>query len=466
MRHGSEGWHSRGLRGMWRFFRRFPRVLGLWHSYEKAGLRVSGEPIPWNADTVLVEALVEWSGNPLVSRIDFELRTSDEIPLTPASLEERGGGFYHVLFRLAASRGARAGMLYWRSRPLARVELPYLSRERFLESFQIEVPTFFARFQENCVACRSVVEGQSCDLLASSLLRSPTSLLPLLDFGLCLEVAGPASNRSVSVPLRLAGAELLGREAVLMSALPVRLGAAGSWSISWTVAGQTLVRRNIRVIAREAFLESIYVPNGWFWPALASPAITTGDPASPSDLRGRQRFYVHIASRELGVAARCPIEVRLRYEFHEQTLGLERQEVLVTDVPTPCVAVPSNIAELRDLRAIELFTQGRFLGSIPWEHAQSATFTAKGGFLTLGSRSWTPFDEIKLEERLGRLMSSPYDSKAEAEAPEAEEVEFATLVAEMSEEAEFALPLPSVDSNPSPNDHASSAREQDLSHLP
>jgi hypothetical protein len=417
---------------MWRFFRRFPQVLRQWHSYEKAGLRVSDEAIPWNADTVLVEALVGWSGNPL-SRIDFELRIPDEVPLTATSLEERGGGLYHVLFRPATSRGTRAGMLYWRCRPLAKVELPYLSRERFLDGLQIDVPTFFARFQESCVACRSVVEGQSCDLLASSLLRSPTSLLPLVDFGLCLEFAGPVSNRSPRVPLRLAGAELLGRQAVLMSPLPVRLGAAGCWSVSWTLGGRTLARRDLRVIAREAFLESIYVPSGWSWPAVASPAITTSDEAALSDLRTRQRFYVHVASRELGVAARCPIEVRLRYEFQEQELGLEQQDVLVTDVPSPCVAVSGNIAELRDLRAIELFSQGRFLGSVPWEPAQSATFNAEGGFLTLGSRSWTPFDEIKLEERLGRLMSIPYDVQAEANQAE-EEIDFATLVAEMPEE--------------------------------
>jgi hypothetical protein len=210
-----------------------------------------------------------------------------------------------------------------------------------------------------------------------------------------------------------------------MSPLPVRLGAAGFWSISWTLAGRTLAQRDLRVMASEAFLESMYVPSGWFWPAVASPAITTSDPAAPSDSRGRQRFYVHIASHEVGVAARCPIEVRLRYEFHEQALSLERQDVLVTDVPSPCVAVPSNIAELRDLRAIELFSQGRFLGSVPWEPAQSATFTAEGGFLTLGSRSWTPFDEIKLEERLGRLMSVPYDLAAETDHTEAEEIEFA-----------------------------------------
>src|SRR5437868_14308893 len=106
---GVTGKPFRRLRRLVGLFRRSPRVAQMGHSYEKAGLKVSGEPIPWNADSVVVEAVLECWGRSLENKSDLELHLPCEIPLTPAALEYRGDDCCQVLFRLPPSQVVRTG---------------------------------------------------------------------------------------------------------------------------------------------------------------------------------------------------------------------------------------------------------------------------------------------------------------------------------------------------------------------
>ena len=126
-------WLSRRPQKLFRLLQRGPRLSAIWHSYEKAGLRVSDEPIAWNADAVIVEALLEWSGKPLNTRNDFELHISGEAPVRPTFVEACDPELYHIVFRLMPYQRSRIAVIHWRSRPIGVVELPYLSRETFLQ---------------------------------------------------------------------------------------------------------------------------------------------------------------------------------------------------------------------------------------------------------------------------------------------------------------------------------------------
>jgi hypothetical protein len=249
------------------------------------------------------------------------------------------------------------------------------------------------------------VEGQGNDVMACAFLRSATSLLPLVGSGINLEIVDPASTQFQILSLRLVGAELLGRGAVLIARLPLRAGATGSWSVSWTVAGCALTRRELKIVSAEEFLDSLYVAGGWHWPAAFNPGAGSADLPLEPGLSGTTCLYLHLASRESGLAALCPVETRFQYKSRARIVETEERTVLVTDVPVPCVPVPIDHDDLRDLSVLELFSEGRFVGSVTWDPTPSASFTSEGGFVALGARSWTSFDELKLEERLGRLLA-------------------------------------------------------------
>src|SRR5437016_13849529 len=72
----------------------------LHYSYEKAGLVVNDQPIPWSAEAVLVEATLRL---PMAARrkTDFQLRLPFHEPYTAEQLRRvEGEERYSVLFRI------------------------------------------------------------------------------------------------------------------------------------------------------------------------------------------------------------------------------------------------------------------------------------------------------------------------------------------------------------------------------
>ena len=74
--------------------------------YEKAGLTLPGPPLPWNADAVVVEVLVQLPPAARV-RADFTLRLPGLAPVPAEAVRKDGdGGTRHrVLFRLPVPAG-------------------------------------------------------------------------------------------------------------------------------------------------------------------------------------------------------------------------------------------------------------------------------------------------------------------------------------------------------------------------
>src|SRR5262249_7534003 len=90
---------------------------------------------------------------------------------------------YRLFFRLAPPARSTAVDLLWRNRVLGQLTLPVLSCEEFLRHLRLQMPTMYVRIGDQSVACQTFVAMQCRGLLASALLTSPTSLVPLLDLG-------------------------------------------------------------------------------------------------------------------------------------------------------------------------------------------------------------------------------------------------------------------------------------------
>src|SRR5579871_3605307 len=128
-------------------------------SYEKAGLVVHDQPIPWNAEAVLVEALVRLPAGR--SLADFQLRLDDQPPIpAEANRPDEKDQSYHLFFRLLPPAQTRTAELLWRTTPLGQVSLPVLSREAFLAGLRVQMPALFVRIGEQFVACQTFVATQ------------------------------------------------------------------------------------------------------------------------------------------------------------------------------------------------------------------------------------------------------------------------------------------------------------------
>jgi hypothetical protein len=180
-------WRDWAMHDLWPLPRIGPQPQALHYSFEKAGLTLHDQPIPWNAEVVLVEASLRLPPSAR-HKADFTLRLPNRDPIlaermrTPTG-EERT----RLFFRFRPPTQTCQAEVLWRDRPLGRLTLPILTREEFLQGLQLQLPTLFVRLGDQNVACQTFVSTQSRGLLASAVLASPTSLVPLLDLGFTVE---------------------------------------------------------------------------------------------------------------------------------------------------------------------------------------------------------------------------------------------------------------------------------------
>ena len=114
-------WRDWAMNDLWPLYRISPQPQALHYSYEKAGLTLHDQPIPWNAEAVLVEALLRLPPNASRRKGDFLLRLPGQPPVAADQVRrQEGDDRFAVHFRLpppAADRRRRDPLPQPRPRP-------------------------------------------------------------------------------------------------------------------------------------------------------------------------------------------------------------------------------------------------------------------------------------------------------------------------------------------------------------
>jgi hypothetical protein len=389
-------WYTRTARTLWWLFGQSPRLRALHFGYEKAGLAVSGEPIPWNADAVVIDALLDLASEAAgACRSDFRASTPGELGTMAVAVQPPADdGPCRVVFRLTPHLSGVVE-LYRRSRQVARLALPYLRAEDFLQNLRLDSPLVFARIGRHSVAARCLVEGQFSSLLACAVLRSPTSLLPIVGLGLTVEISSNRTGQTQAVPVCLAGAQVVGRQALLSAFLPRWPEMLGTWSVHWLLGGRLLGCHELRVISAQTLKQSLYVPKDQYLYQMKDTG--TGDAG------GRTNLLFRLASSEPGLAAVTPLEVQVHCQDGSRVVEATEEEVLVTDIPSLCQPVAVSVVDLQNIEAFEVSSGGRFMGSVRRSPTPLAILTSEGGFQAPADYDWSAVTEAELNEHLSRL---------------------------------------------------------------
>jgi hypothetical protein len=258
-------WRDWVMPDHWPLQRAGPQPQALHHSYEKAGLIVHDQPVPWNAEAVVVEGCVSVRAAPMRRKGDFQLQVGDGEPLAPESLRrEAGGDRQRLFFRFPPPAESTTIELLYRTHVLGRQALPVVTRQEFLKNLKIQMPTLFARLGEQSIACQTFVATQCRGLLLSAVLVSPTSLVPLLDLGLQVEICSDRGGPRAILPARLSSSQLAGRQA-LITIVPRRFPRhIGNWLATWLLGDQVLATQPIRAISKKTFRRSLRVSDTRF----------------------------------------------------------------------------------------------------------------------------------------------------------------------------------------------------------
>jgi hypothetical protein len=392
------------MRDLWNLFRgSLPRVEGMTYAFEKAGLTLDNQPIPWGADSVLISAVVELPHQAPRGKGDFELRVgSDKCQPESQRLEEPGERA-RLQFRVTVPDQPAAAELMWRGRSIGQLALPILSPEEFTKKLTLQMPTASVRIGDLAVACQTYVTTQCQGLIVSGLLQSPTSLAPVLDLGMRLETRREEGGPVGSVPIQLSSSQLRGRQA-LVSVVPSKPKRMGTWHLTWFLGDRPLATHTLRAISQKQFLRSLRIASTRF--VLQT---TRGDLKIERflpDFKGIARVgpCFMVCSSEPGMAGWCTLQVCARVEGAIQPPLLQEQEVLITDGPLPFVPGTLEVDDLDEVKHFELRCGRHILGTLPLSPVPTAAFTQEGGFVAPDTFEWSPTAEEQLQERLGKLM--------------------------------------------------------------
>jgi hypothetical protein len=314
---------------------------------------------------------------------------------------------YRLLFRFPPPGGSRLVELLYRDRLLGQIRLPFLSREDFLQGLRLQMPTVYVRMNGESVACRTFVTVQSRGLLASVLVTSPTSLAPLADLDLVVELRSAPGTVVGRAAARLSSSQLAARQALLTVVTGKLPRRTGLWSTVWMLGDRELASQTVRGISLKQFHRSLRVSDTRFVLQNAGgvPRVSRQPPAADTMDRIGPCFL--LSSGELGMAGTCSLQVVAQVSGAAQGPLLFEQEVLITDGPTMVAPGTLDRADLKQMSAFELQLQGKTLGILSLQPAPSAVFNAEGGFTMAQDYNWSPAAEEEMNERLNRLLDGP-----------------------------------------------------------
>jgi hypothetical protein len=399
-------WRDWAMNELWPMYRLRPQPQALHYGYEKAGLTIVDQPIPWNAEAVTVEALLRLPNSVARRKADYQLRLPCQEPVAADNLRRQDSDSrYRVSFRLTAPPATTmTAELLYRGHVLGQLTLPRLDKEEFLQNLRLQMPTIYARLGEETIACQTFVSSQVKGLIAGALLTSLTSLVPLLDLDLQVEFRSSRSGAIQRVPVRLCSSQLQGNSA-LVSVLPRRFPKRiGEWTISWYAGDQLLVSQKARAISQKHFHRSLRIADTRFVVQSAKGVVKLTRQFVVADPTDRIGPCFLICSREPGMAGLCSIEVHAQVPGSVSAPTLLEQQVLVTDGPTMVAPGTIDSADLAQVNAFELGAKGQPIGILPLCPTPTATFTNEGGFKPPQNFIWSSAADDELNERLNRLI--------------------------------------------------------------
>lgn len=381
-----------------------PTAQGLLIAYEKAGLIVRQEPIPWNADRVRVEALLRIPVPVVRRKADFTLRCGDQA-VGPETIRAEDAGLYRMLFTLDPPRAPSVLELTWRGQPLGQAALPLLREEVFFDHLHLNQPTLAVQLGGQMAVCEAYLSAQGKAVLAGGVLSSPTSLAPLAGQDLRVELIDEKAGAAQTVVSRLTAGQLAQRETLWQTLLPKRPRRSGSCQLQWAVGDRVLARKELRALARRAVPSLLECRGSQFVRKRADGTVELlrrFAAAGPDDWVS---VVFLVAAKEPGLALTAPVQVFLRRKDGlRDALPLLHEELLATDGPTPVVPPLLTPADLKEAASFELVCQGALIGHASASPTPEASFTSEGGYRgTTEEFPWSPTADEELRDRLRKL---------------------------------------------------------------
>jgi hypothetical protein len=374
-------------------------------AYEKGGLVVENQPIPWNADAVVVECLARLPATAVRVRDDFQLRIPGRDAIALDSLRRDAGDAHHRLFfRFAPPPATTSAEVLWRRHRLGELTLQVVGEDEFLTRLTLQHPTVAVRLAQQTVACQAFVASQCKSLTAHGLLSSPTALAPLMDLDLRVAFEWDGGKACECARLQLSSSQWRAKQAIVSVTAPPLPRRSGVFVVSWMAGERTLASQRVKSLSKTEFLRSLRISDSRFVVQAADGQLQLARKMPPRGEFAALGPCFLVSSSEAGLAAQCAMTVQLRMAAGLPAPAMPEKEYLITDGPTPLVPGTLPVADLTGALGFELFAAARPLGCLALNAMPTATFDTEGGFRSTGAYLWTAAADDQLRDKLAQLL--------------------------------------------------------------
>lgn len=348
--------------------------------YESKGLKVVSPVIPWFAESVFLEVAIRFPDKFLCSASDFSLHVGRSFSILGNHLninDAAGHKAGKVAFQLDNLLQDSKAKIYFKKKLISEIEIPFLTKEAFLASVEVQSPALHCNFDSQIVSCQSFLMAGCKGVSVSALLSSKYGMdfFYNLDASISIDV-GQGIPTTLVTRIPIAGISQKSIPVVFpIGSVPKKIG---NMKVSYLLEGVKVGSMICQGITSSSFSKMILVNRQSFvvWKKNGELDFVDDLPQLEPEVRFGPCFW--IGTKVDGLAGFADIKIQGYLHGSHQPLCFWEGKVLATS--TPALIAPVNLGpeSFKEISYFEVLSGKNSIAMIKLGSKPTVQFTAEG----------------------------------------------------------------------------------------
>lgn len=348
--------------------------------YESKGLKVVSPVIPWFAESVFLEVAIRFPDKFLCSASDFSLHVGRSFSILGNHLninDAAGHKAGKVAFQLDNLLQDSKAKIYFKKKLISEIEIPFLTKEAFLASVEVQSPALHCNFDSQIVSCQSFLMAGCKGVSVSALLSSKYGMdfFYNLDASISIDV-GQGIPTTLVTRIPIAGISQKSIPVVFpIGSVPKKIG---NMKVSYLLEGVKVGSMICQGITSSSFSKMILVNRQSFvvWKKNGELDFVDDLPQLETEVRFGPCFW--IGTKVDGLAGFADIKIQGYLHGSHQPLCFWEGKVLATS--TPALIAPVNLGpeSFKEISYFEVLSGKNSIAMIKLGSKPTVQFTAEG----------------------------------------------------------------------------------------
>ena len=348
--------------------------------YESKGVKVVSPVIPWFAEKIFLEVAIRFPDKFLCSASDFSLHVGRSFSILGNQLhinDAAGHKAGKVAFQMDNLLQDSKAKIYFKKKLISEIEIPFLTKEAFLASVELQSPALHCNFDSQIVSCQSFLMAGCKSVSVSAMLSSKYGMdfFCNLDASISIDVGQGLPTILVTRIPSLGFSQNSIPVVFPIGSVPKKVG---NMKVSYLLEGVKIGSMICQGITSSSFSKMILVSRQSFvvWKKNGELDFVDDLPQLDSEVRFGPCFW--IGTKVDGLAGYADIKIQGYLHGSHQPLCFWEGKVLATS--TPALIAPVNLGpeSFKEISYFEVLSGKNSIAMIKLGSKPTVQFTAEG----------------------------------------------------------------------------------------